>query len=109
MGATTFDVLSTGSGPKEAFRKAVDRACYDHGHSGYTGTIAEKSEFINIRLPDGADPYEYVNKLINDCDERIDDKWGPAGCLEITGSTYAIEAGAPSDDKAYLFFGWASC
>jgi len=102
MGSNEFIQVSKGKTANEAFTNAVLQAEYDHGHSGYTGTIAEKDAFVEIPLPKKGkkDPEEravdYATKLLADNDARIDDKWGPAGCIKIkTGM--------------YLFFGWASC
>jgi hypothetical protein len=95
MGANTFKTVSTGNTAKEAFFKATEEAAYDSGHGGYTGTIAEKSGFTEIPLPEGEDPFRFAHRLIHDGDRRIDDKWGPAGCVKLaTGK--------------WLFFGWAS-
>jgi len=96
MGSEVFFHQSKGKNAAEAFHNAYEEAVYDVGHQGYSGTIAEKETFILIKVPKGKDPVEYANKLINDSDERIDDKWGPAGCIKI-------------NKGEYLFFGWASC
>ena len=95
MGACDFMVESNGDGPQKAFNNAVDDALYDYGHNGYTGSIAEKSSFVMIDLPKGEDPFAYARDLIDNSDDRIDDKWGPAGCIHVK-------------DNTYLFFGWAS-
>ena len=95
MGAESFYQEANGKTAKEAFKTAYDEACYDYGHRGYTGTLAEKDDFTVIKLPEGQEPYEYSQKLIDDCDERIDDKWGPAGCFNL-------------GEGKFLFFGWAS-
>lgn len=95
MGATTFFCVAKGKTSRQAFNDAVYDARYEHGHGGYTGTIAEKDDYVMIPLPQGADPFEYADKLIAEDDPRIDDKWGDAGCIYM------------GDDK-YLFFGWAS-
>lgn len=95
MGAETFYSRSSGKTAKQAFKNAVEYASYQYGHAGYTGTIAEKDNFVVINLPEGRDPEEYANHLIDECDERIDDKWGPAGCFKIA-------------EDEYFFFGWAS-
>lgn len=95
MGASTFIVEAEGSNAKEAFRNAREDAQYDSGHGGYTGTIAEKDSFVMIACELGMDPHEYADDLISDGDSRIDDKWGPAGCIKLS-------------DNKYLFFGWAS-
>lgn len=96
MGATTFRHLAKGSTAQEAFANAVSEARYERGHGGYTGTIAEKSSFIKIELPEGRTPAGYALELIDKQDERIDDKWGPAGCFDLKNGTF-------------YFFGWASC
>ena len=95
MGAETFFHKTSGKDAKEAFRNAVQESEYDFGHRGYTGSIAEKDSFVNITLPKGKDAGDYANELIDEGDERIDDKWGPAGCIKL-------------DKGEYLFFGWAS-
>lgn len=98
MGGTTFVVTATGSSAKDAFRGAVDDARHEHGHRGYTGTIAEKRDFDIIEEADSEQAaHALADRLIDAGDERIDDKWGPAGCIPIKGT-----------DK-YVFFGWASC
>jgi hypothetical protein len=96
MGAEVFIMKSKGETARQAFDEAVRRAAYDHGHSGYTGTIAEKDSFVMIDMPHGENAIDYANQLIDDRDDRIDDKWGPAGCIK-TG------------EGEFLFFGWASC
>lgn len=95
MGAETFYTTAPGKSANEAFQAAREKAQYDHGHSGYTGSIAEKSSFVVIAVPEGQKPLEFAEKLIDDGDERIDDKWGPAGCIDLGVGRY-------------LFFGWAS-
>lgn len=104
MGANTFYTEAEGASAQEAFSKAVDDAAWEHGNGGYTGTIAEKESFTLIEvpasyMPEAATPYSrasaYAVELLNNGDKRVDDKWGPAGCIR-----YAKEK--------YLFFGWAS-
>jgi hypothetical protein len=41
---------------------------------------------------------DFAEKLLEDCDSRVDDKWGPAGCVAFK----------KQDKTMYLFFGWAS-
>jgi GH43 family beta-xylosidase len=107
MSGETFYTKAKGDTPQAAFNAAREQAQYDYGHAGYTGTIAEKHEFILIPLPtmydehtgEELDPGEtaerYAHQLINNGDPRIDDKWGPAGCFQIDANTF-------------VFFGWAS-
>lgn len=96
MGGTTFMTRSKGKTAAIAFSKAVKEAQYESGHGGYTGTIAEKHDFVSILCPKGVAPEVHADNLIDKADPRIDDKWGPAGCIEVKKGEY-------------LFFGWASC
>jgi hypothetical protein len=101
MGASTFIQSANGKTAKEAFNNAVDDAAYDHGHGGYTGTIAEKDRFVICSSEVFAsydEAYDFADKLIEDGDARIDDKWGPAGCVSFK----------TKDKISYMFFGWAS-
>jgi hypothetical protein len=97
MGAETFIVETEGRNAKKAFNKARDEACYLYGHAGYSGTLAEKTSFIMIDdVPANVTDFEaYADDLIERGDSRIDDKWGPAGCIDCR-------------DGTYIFFGWAS-
>jgi len=108
MGSELFIHVAKGKTAQIAFDAAVEEAAYAHGHSGYTGTIAEKESFIEIPLPEkfsrtkqkkGESLEDYASRyaewLLGKSDDRVDDKWGPAGCLKIKRGSY-------------LFFGWAS-
>ena len=98
MGAEMFVTRSKGKTAEAAFKAAVDEALYEYGHRGYTSTIAEKDKFVHILVPAGDDPYYVVDRMLDENDEndeRIVDKWGPAGCVEL-------------GDGEYVFFGWAS-
>ena len=135
MGADQFSQTGKGKTADEAFRKALDAALYAHGHAGYSGTLAEKDQYVLI-VPTAEEVTELAGRpslygthadamraacarfesdgyvapvlaealaeaYVGDGDERVDDKWGPAGCLEI---------GHPGKDgeRTFLFFGWAS-
>ena len=115
MGAQVFVVESSGEDAKDAFHNAVQEAKWACGHEGYTGTIAEKESFTMIPLPKSVNPHEFAGRLdIMDPfawdhlldevlavgDDRINDKWGPAGCFELT---------TRGNERQFLFFGWASC
>jgi hypothetical protein len=95
MGAQEFTHQAKGKTAREAFANAVRQAQHDYGHAGYTGTIAEKNSFVLIPVPDGEEPVGFANDLLAYDDERVSDKWGPAGCVEV----------APGE---FYFFGWAS-
>lgn len=95
MGVETFETVATGATAREAFYAARAEAQHEHGHGGYTGTIAEKGSFVTLTPPEGEKPLDFARRLINEADERIDNKWGPAGCVKL-------------GDGKWLFFGWAS-
>lgn len=95
MGAQSFFEVQAGDSSEEAFREAVSEAAYENGHGGYTGTIAEKYEYILIECPVGVTPFTHAEHLIDDDSSPVSDKWGPAGCIDMK-------------DGTYLFFGSAS-
>ena len=95
MGAESFFHKAKGKTAKEAFTNAVEEAAFDYGHGGYSGTIAEKHDFILIPCPKNENPIKYAEDLVYNNDKRVEDKWGPAGCVKLNGDEY-------------LFFGWAS-
>lgn len=95
MGAQFFSDRVKANDVQVAFQTAVTAARYEHGHGGYTGTIAEKDSFVMIPLPEGIDPEDYANLLDEKEDARISDKWGPAGCFQL-------------GPEEFFFFGTAS-
>jgi hypothetical protein len=102
MGAEQFFTTSSGKTAKAAFKSAVDDALYDHGHSGYSGTIAEKQDFIMCSkdvFASYTEAEDFAYKLMDDPNCPVDDKWGPAGCVLFK---------TKKDETSYLFFGWAS-
>ncbi len=106
MGAATFFTRMTGRSARDAFDRARERARNEHGCGGYTGTIADKDGFVTIEPRRGEDPGACAVRLIDSCDPRIDDKWGPAGCVEI-GPVYLSPETGEVQAREYLFFGWA--
>ncbi|MGW1976699.1 hypothetical protein [Streptomyces sp. NPDC001889] len=97
MGACDFITTGSGGDAGRAFLTARQDAAWEHGHGGYTGTIAEKDSFVLVA--DGpmspAAAEEYAVHLLNTDDERIRAKRGPAGAI-------------PVDDGTWLFVGCAS-
>ena len=114
MGGENFEQLEWGKTAEGAFNRAVIKAQYNYGHAGYTGTIAEKIGFTVIPLPEHKAPLDLAREMMSKSDERIDDKWGPAGCIEIPKELEEELAkaeglrGKKPEEKLYLFFGWAS-
>ena len=62
MGAVGFATRERGKDAQEAFRRAHDEAAWEHGHGGYTGTIAEKWGFVMARgfAGSGLTPDQYA-------------------------------------------------
>jgi hypothetical protein len=91
-----FVVTETGSSVEEAFKKAVDKAKHDHGHSGKTGTIAEKTYFLRYELDLDGNIIEEINLLQDDPDSWVNNVYGPAAYCGI-------------GKNEYIFFGIAEC
>lgn len=70
MGACGFANVGKGRSAEEVFRLLVDDAAHEHGHGGYTGTIAEKSDFRNVPAPPEAWRRELLTTKIADL-ERV--------------------------------------
>ena len=125
MGAEAFVTVSRlCRTADEAYREVLQDARWEHGHGGYTGTIAEKSGFYLIPTPHGMRPGTLENmvwQLFHSYDEKahkhwrknlsediyktiVDawdaDKWGPAACMKVTDRA--------AGKNKYLFFGMAS-
>lgn len=115
MGAMTFFVKKIGRylTAKDAFLAAREEAQYEYGHSGYTGTIAEKSDFKIIEVPKGKDPYIFALECSENENGFWMDKWGSAGCVEVTGKWLSRSRGehfkGVRNFKVFYFFGLASC
>ena len=98
MGACEFWEIADGATAREAFGRAVEQARYEHGAGGYPGTIAEKHEFVMVstQVMSREAAHALSNRLLDERDPRVHDKWGPAGCIAL------------STPGRWLFFGWAS-
>ena len=102
MGANQFKNTYSARTAEEAFCSLVERASYDHGHAGYTGTIAEKQSFQMERPRRDETPRDCVIRCMDDDNHWSSDKWGPAACVD----------GGPDPKtpglRVFYFFGWAS-
>jgi hypothetical protein len=184
VGACDFICTAEGKNADEAFQAAIQSAKHKNGHNGYTGTVAEKNEFVMIpdswkdlkakyaaavkklnevirnlndnveadkydkdeveaslkeikevpiflpfelgntktsalkvlrdeakslrALRDSCKPQMQTEELVNHllfevCDERVGQKHGPAGCIDLEPKLKGIKK-----PKKFLFFGWAS-
>ena len=102
MGASEFYNIYTAKSAKEAFHLLVDKALYEYGHGGYTGTIAEKNTFKPASsevFPDKDSAYAFATSKMEDDNHWCSDKWGPAAYV-----TFKNDKG----EQSFLFFGWAS-
>lgn len=94
MGAEYFETRAQGKSAGEAFKLAQDQAFYDHGHNGYTGSIAEKPGFVMVDRQPGETVAQCLER--HDDSDIVNDKWGKAACI-------------PGDSPdVWVFFGWAS-
>jgi len=107
VGANTFQAHSDGADVNTAFGNAVDEAGWEYGHRGYTGSIAEKSEFVIItsQAMSHDDATRLARDLIEHGDPRVADKWGPAGAIPVRQAT---SPAGRRDPDGWLFLGWAS-
>ena len=92
MGAVNFHVSvklhgKTFKDAEKAFDTAVRDARYWNGHGRYTGTIAEKDDFILLKTFDDETPREDVYAFIREKDTE-NDKWGPAFAVIHDGSIH---------------------
>jgi hypothetical protein len=102
MGATDFVDSVSAATATLAFERLVREARYQHGHGGYTGTIAEKAEFRIVEPRAGETPGACVDRCLSDSDHWVADKFGPAACLD-TGP----DPKTPGH-RVFVFFGVAS-
>ena len=102
MGAEMFETSGDKPNVQEAFDVAKEDAFYWHGHAGYSGTIAEKMDYTVIEDEPQTfeDAQAMATALFDACDDRIDDKWGPAGAIRVIDKDTNFDG--------YYFFGWAS-
>lgn len=123
MGACDFGQIGKGKNVKEAFSRAVEDARYENGHGGYSGSLAEKHDFVLIddtpaqilaRLVEQKEADRYIEAfkkrsddsnsrhfaiseaLLHLQDRRVDDKWGPAGAIKIKDGEWLFFGMAPS-------------
>lgn len=121
MGAEWFTQDADGADVGEAFRTARAEAQYQHGHAGYSGTLAEKDSWIMVRpTPVGslaeaeglAERYAHSIAGGGRLDTlphfaEVDNKWGPAAAVEFVPDPPRL-TGMRTGHRSFLFFGWAS-
>ncbi|MFE4263425.1 hypothetical protein [Streptomyces sp. NPDC056883] len=101
MGGHDFEQVISGATLQEAFHDAVEQAQREYGHNPYSGTVGMKDEVVLIKEESRTEDEAQTraHELIEADDERIRDKWGPAGALPLH----------PVDGQpAWLLFGWVA-
>ena len=98
MGGQDFMFAAEGTELMTVFRKAREQASFEHGHGGYTGTIAEKH---GVRLRRSTlfltreDAAQFAKT-----DIEQNDKFGDA---------FAVAYGANGKTEGFILYGIASC
>ena len=98
----------------QVFRKALEEACYQHGHGGYSGTLAEKSS-VSLRQEKAMTNTEAQDFVYGASDASSDDN-SDGGDIEQNDkwddNAYAVPICADGDESrkiiGYLFYGYAS-
>jgi len=124
MGADQFTTGAYTGTLQEEFSTAHDEACYDFGHAGYTGSIAEKGSAVPFTLPTGVTVDDALDALSNSFDVHARDaegiwgiipavrpEWAPAEWDRIV-KTYNDKWGPAvgiHTPEGWIFTGWASC
>ena len=123
MGASEYKRVGKGKTAKAAFDRLVEKAQWEHGHGGYSGTIAEKHSMVEFQRPKGMrratviQAVENLGRIGYDDDgnpktakvqakypklpiakmlEVYDDKWGPSLAIELAKGEYLFAGFASS-------------
>lgn len=92
MGATSFETYQGDTDVRSAFHDAARDARDEHGHGGYTGSIAEKDSYVVLhREPVTlAEAYRLAEGFMERNTQGVDDKYGPAGAIAVRGGTRRV-------------------
>jgi hypothetical protein len=114
MGAANFETVSSGKTAKEAFSRAVERAQYEYGHGGYSGTIAEKGGdgYSLLRRPEGHAKAQTLIGMVwnSECDgapskppirRKFDSDWDRRS-HEYAKALYAKWAKLSAEEQAWV-------
>lgn len=96
MGGTEISTTLENTTPEtlqENYRKLYEQALYDHGHSGYSGSFAEKPD-VEIRKPPIDKKYWDLEKAKEDSQDN--DKWGPSWAYQLDKDTFWLGGSASS-------------
>lgn len=81
MTLNPFIQLVTGDCHASAFDAGTHAARLQFGNNGFTGTLADKGDFVIIRCPKHYEPKAYAEYLLDSQDQRIAEMWSPAGLI----------------------------
>jgi hypothetical protein len=100
MAALPFLVIEPGSLLKECFDAAWEKAGFEHGHGGYSGSLVEKTEVV-LRRTEPMTKAEAEQFVWTDEEIWSNDKWGPAFAVPIRDEAgqhygYALYGLSPS-------------
>jgi hypothetical protein len=92
-GTTNFLTKIKAKNAKEAFDTARKNALKAYGNRGYSGSVAEKDDFVEVKAPaavkkDEALLDKFLDGLLDD--PRFDGTRNPAAVVQISRGTYAI-------------------
>ena len=120
MGASEYKRVGKGKTAQAAFDRLVEKAQWEHGHGGYSGTIAEKHSMVEFQRPKGmrrttvfqaiadigtigdkpiyalAMQAKYPKLPIEQMVEMYFDKWGPSLAIELSKGEYLFAGFASS-------------
>ena len=123
MGASEYMNVGRGKTAQIAFDKVAANARHNHGHGGYSGTIAEKYSMVEFPRPKGmrratviqlirdlsrigfdddGNPMtdkvqaKYPKLRIAAMSEVYEDKWGPSLAIELSKGEYLFAGFASS-------------
>ena len=123
MGGSEYRNFGKGKTAKAAFDKLVEKAQWENGHGGYSGTIAEKRSMVEFQRPKGMRAKTVVQaindlgRIMYDDDgnlitapvqakypklpiakmlEVYEDKWGPSLAIELAKGEYLFAGFASS-------------
>lgn len=122
MGADQYMNIGKGKTAQVAFDKLVKQAQWEHGHGGFSGTIAEKHSIVLFPRPKGM-RRATVLKAVRDLGSiGFDDDDNPktatvqakypkldiAWMFEVYEDKWGASLGIELKTGEYLFAGWAS-
>lgn len=108
MGAYEFRSFDANEDAAQAFSQAREEAAYQHGHGGYTGTIAEKPGYRIFEVPAGV-----TVEAVIDAFEAFDwdsprPEWMPESIADQYGDKWGDCIAIKEPTGGWHFIGMAS-